>query len=80
MCHAFVISQTEVENLEGTDFKMGDGTRCLEYSELTLSLIDLLPHTEVILNHEMTFAHKMSFQIPRRLVFFWYLIKSQGKI
>ena len=69
MCHVFVISQTKVENWEGTDFKMRDGIRCLEYCELTLSIIDLLPHTEVI-NHEMSFAHKMSFQIPRRLVFF----------
>ena len=44
---------------------------------MDLSLIDLLPHTEVI-DLELSFTHKMSLQILRRL-FFWYLIKNQGR-
>ena len=44
---------------------------------MDLSLLDLLPHTEVI-DLELSFTHKMSLQIPGRL-FFWYLIKNQGK-
>ena len=38
MCHAFVISQTNGENWDGIDFKMGVGRRCSEYSDWTLPL------------------------------------------
>ena len=35
-CHGFVISHTKGNNWDGTDFKIGVGTRCSEYSEWTL--------------------------------------------
>ena len=39
-CHPLVISRTKCENWDGTDFKMGIGTRCSEYIKWSLHKVN----------------------------------------